>query len=86
FGVDATISEGLVSNAIAVKTAVAGVSLCEYAPNSFKVSMRGKDFNVRDVCRQFGGNGHVVAAGCMINGFLEDVIERIVRAFSFEME
>ncbi|MGN1066906.1 MAG: bifunctional oligoribonuclease/PAP phosphatase NrnA [Candidatus Fimimonas sp.] len=86
FGVDATISEGLVSNAIAVKTAVAGVSLCEYAPNSFKVSMRGKDFNVRDVCRQFGGNGHLVAAGCMINGFLEDVIERIVRAFSFEME
>lgn len=83
FGVDATVSEGLVTNAISVKTAVAGVSLCEYSPNSFKVSMRGKDFNVRDICKHFGGNGHLVASGCMINGFLEDVIERIVREFSF---
>ncbi len=86
YGLDATASEGLVSNAISIETAVAGVSLCEYSENSFKVSMRGKEFNVRDICRQFGGNGHVVAAGCMINGMLEDVIERIVRAFSFEME
>lgn len=84
FGVDSTVSEGLVTNAIAVETAVAGVSLCEYAPNAFRVSMRGKDFNVRDICRQFGGNGHVVAAGCRIDGFLEDVIERIVRAFGIE--
>lgn len=86
YGVDATVSEGIVGNAIAVTTAVAGVSLCEYAPNSFKVSMRGKDFNVRDICRQFGGNGHIVAAGCMINGMLEDVIERIVREFSFVID
>lgn len=48
--------------------------------------MRGKDFNVRDICRQFGGNGHLVAAGCMINGLLEDVIERIVRAVSIALE
>ena len=86
YGVDSTASEGLVTNAIAVETALAGVSLCEYAPNAFRVSMRGKDFNVRDVCRQFGGNGHLVAAGCRIDGFLEDVIERIVRAFQIEME
>lgn len=86
YGVDATASEGLVTNAIAVETAVAGVSLCEYSPNSFRISMRGKEFNVRDICRQFGGGGHLVAAGCKIDGFLEDVIERIVRAFGIEME
>lgn len=86
FGVDATASEGMVQYAISVETAVAGVSLCEYTPNCFKVSMRGKDFNVRDVCRTFGGNGHVVAAGCEIHGLLEDVIEQIVRAFSWTME
>lgn len=86
YGADATVSEGLVTNAIAVASAAAGVSLCEYSPDSFKVSMRGKDFNVRDICRRFGGNGHLVAAGCMINGMLEDVIERIVREFSFVMD
>lgn len=86
FGVDATASEGMVQHAIGVETAVAGVSLCEYAPNCFKVSMRGKNFNVRDVCRTFGGNGHIVAAGCEIHGFLEDVIEEVVRAFSWTMD
>ena len=86
YGAQPSDSEGIVQNAIAVDTAIGGVSLCEYAENSFKVSMRGKDFNVRDICRQFGGNGHVVAAGCMINGLLEDVIEKIVRAFGIAFE
>ena len=86
FQCEATASEGMVQLAISVETAVAGVSLCEYAPNCFKVSMRGKNFNVRDICREFGGGGHVVAAGCEIHGLLEDVIEQVVRAFSFTME
>lgn len=86
FDVEPTISEGLVTNAIAVESALAGVSLCEFSPECFKVSMRGKNFNVRDICKQFGGGGHLVASGCMINGMLEDVIDRIVREFSFCME
>ncbi len=85
-GTDHTASEGIVNYAIGVETAVAGVSLCEYAPNVFKVSMRGKEFNVRDVCKEFGGGGHLVAAGCMISGYLEDVIERIVRVFGWTLE
>lgn len=85
-GADQTASEGIVTYAISLETAVAGVSLCEYAPNVFKVSMRGKEFNVRDVCKEFGGGGHLVASGCMISGYLEDVIERIVRVFSWTME
>ncbi len=85
-GADQTASEGIVTYAISLETAVAGVSLCEYAPNVFKVSMRGKEFNVRDVCKEFGGGGHLVASGCMISGYLEDVIERIVRVFSWTLE
>ena len=86
FGCTPIASEGMVYYAISVETAVAGVSLCEYAENCFKVSMRGKNFNVRDVCRTFGGGGHLVAAGCEIHGLLEDVIEQIVRQFSFTMD
>lgn len=85
-GADISASEGLVSYAIAVETTVAAVSLFEYKPNVFKVSMRGKNFNVRDVCKEFGGGGHLVASGCMISGYLEDVIERVVRVFSWTME
>ena len=47
--------------------------------------MRGKDFSVRNVCNEFGGGGHVLAAGCLINGFLEDVIEKIVRAVGYSI-
>lgn len=81
YGADASASEGLVQNALAVDSAVAAVSLCEYSTESFKVSMRGNNFDVRQVCRSFGGNGHLHAAGCMINGIFEDVVEKIVRAF-----
>lgn len=84
-GLDQSTTSGIVSYAIDIDTARVGVCICEFAPNSFKVSMRGKDFNVREVCNQFGGDGHISAAGCKINGFLEDVIEKIVRAVGFSI-
>lgn len=83
FGLDSTATSGLVSYAINVDTACCGVCITEYANEVYKVSMRGKDFSVRDVCKEFGGGGHLLASGCMINGMLEDVIEKIVRVVGF---
>lgn len=85
FGLDENASEGLVNKAINVTSAVVGVSLCEYSRENFKVSMRGKNFNVRDICNTFGGGGHLYASGCRIDGMLEDVIEKIVREISFSL-
>lgn len=82
-GADFSATSGIVQYAINIDTAKAGVMMTEYAPNVFKVSMRGKDFSVRDICREFGGGGHLYAAGCMISGFLEDVIEKIVRVVGY---
>lgn len=79
FGLDENATEGFVQYAINVQSALVGVSLCQHAPNVYKVSMRGKDFDVRTICQQFGGGGHLFASGCMVSGLLEDVIERIVR-------
>ena len=76
-------SSFLVQYAINIDTAKIGVCMTEYAPNVYKVSMRGKDFSVRDVCKEFGGGGHVLASACMISGFLEDVIEKIVRVVGY---
>lgn len=73
----------LVQYAINVDSAKIGVCMTEYAPNVYKVSMRGKAFSVRDVCKEFGGGGHVLASACMISGFLEDVIEKIVRVVGY---
>lgn len=83
FGLDHTTTAGIVSYTIDIDTAIVGVCICEVTPNHYKVSMRGKDFSVRDVCKEFGGGGHIVAAGCRIDGFLEDVIEKIVRVVGF---
>ena len=77
-GVNATATEGLVQYAINVDSAVVGVSICEHAQNAYKISMRGKGFDVRQICEEFGGGGHVNASGCMISGFFEDVVEKIV--------
>ena len=76
-------SSFLVQYAINIDTAKVGVCMTEYSPNVYKVSIRGKDFNVRDVCKEFGGGGHVLASACMISGFLEDVIEKIVRVVGY---
>ncbi len=83
FNADLNATSGIVQNAINVDSAKVGVMLTEYSPNVYKVSMRGKDFSVREVCQQFGGGGHVLAAGCMISGFLEDVIDKIVRVVGY---
>lgn len=47
--------------------------------NGYKVSLRSNYYvNVSDVCVTFGGGGHIKAAGCDIQGSLEDVKERII--------
>lgn len=82
-GLELGATSGIVQHAINIDTAKVGVCMTEYAPNTFKVSMRGKNFSVRDVCKEFGGGGHVLAAACMISGFLEDVIDKIVRVVGY---
>lgn len=85
FGLDPSITSGIVSYAIDIDTAKVGVCICEFAKNDYKVSMRGKNCSVRDICAEFGGGGHLYAAGCKISGFLEDVIEKIVRAVGYSI-
>ena len=82
-GADFSETSWIVQHAIDVDTAKVGVMLTEYGANVYKVSMRGKNYSVRDVCQQFDGGGHMYASGCMISGFLEDVIEKIVRTVGF---
>ena len=83
FGLDFNATTGIVQYAVNVDTAKIGICMTEYAPNVYKVSMRGKDFSVREICQEFGGGGHMFASACMISGFLEDVIEKIVRVVGY---
>jgi phosphoesterase RecJ-like protein len=55
---------------------------------SFRVSMRSNEggANVAELCARFGGGGHVRAAGCMLFGELEEVIDRLQYTVSQYLE
>ena len=45
----------------------------------YKVSLRSKEYvNVADVALMLGGGGHVRAAGCFVQGTVEEVKEKIL--------
>lgn len=83
FDLDISVTTGLVRYAININTVKVGVCITESADETYKVSMRGKDCSVSDICKEFGGGGHTLAAGCRICGMLEDVIEKIVRTVGY---
>jgi phosphoesterase RecJ-like protein len=76
-------SDGFVEYLKELKGVKVVVLLRELESGRCKVSMRSKnDIDVGRVCQRFGGGGHKNAAGCIVNGKLEDVKELIKRAVS----
>ncbi|MCX8023021.1 MAG: bifunctional oligoribonuclease/PAP phosphatase NrnA [Syntrophorhabdaceae bacterium] len=58
------------------------VLLREISKNKYKVSMRSKgNVDVADICSVFGGGGHKNAAGCVIEGTLEEVRQKLKKEF-----
>lgn len=82
-GAELTDTSVLVNFAVDVDTSRVGIAITECNKDEFKVSMRGKDVCVRLVCEEFGGGGHDLAAGCKLQGPLEEVIEKLIRTVGF---
>ena len=77
------VTEGFIDYPLTVDSVEVAISLLETGKNRYKISLRSKGkVNVNEVAGTFGGGGHVMASGCMICGFYEDVKERIIRAIS----
>lgn len=65
--------------------AIKGVELAlfyrEMEANKYKVSLRSKYFlDVNKLAAQFGGGGHQRAAGCIMEGGLEEIQRRMLKA------
>ena len=45
-----------------------------------KVSLRSRKASINQVAAQFGGGGHPMAAGCVVQGTLDSVRDRVVSA------
>ena len=48
--------------------------------DQWQISLRSAPADVAAVARQFGGGGHARAAGCDVNGPLDEVIARVLAA------
>jgi bifunctional oligoribonuclease and PAP phosphatase NrnA len=74
-------SSGLVNFLADVDSAVMGVVLGEMADGTIRVGMRSvPPYDVAEVAAQFGGGGHTLAAGCTLEGPLDEAERRIVAA------
>ncbi len=70
-------------NVIGVRVAVA---ISEVREQNFKVSIRtGEDVDSSKIALMFGGGGHKNAAGFRVNGYYEDVVEKILKAVRDEI-
>jgi phosphoesterase RecJ-like protein len=76
-------TEGLVNLPLGAREIVAVALLKRQKPGVFRVSLRSKGaVNVRDVVTNWGGGGHVNAAGCTVAGTFEEVRDAMVSAMS----
>ena len=75
-------NEGLVEIGRDIEGVEVSILIREKA-NGYKVSLRSNDYvNVSDICVVFGGGGHIKAAGCNMNGTLEECKEKIINEIS----
>ena len=73
-------TEGIINELIDIDNVKVAYALSEVGDKNFKLSVRTKNpIDASEIAATFGGGGHKNAAGCRVNGYLEDVIEKIVK-------
>lgn len=84
---DITHTEGIVNYALNIRGVQVGVLLTQSENKSFKISLRAKPgCNVDAVAKDFGGGGHILAAGCMVYGTKTKVIQLLVQSIKKKMQ
>jgi bifunctional oligoribonuclease and PAP phosphatase NrnA len=82
-GTNREYTEGFVEHIKEIRSVDVACLMREVGNGKFKVSMRSKgEFNVAAVAYRFGGGGHQKAAGCTIEGSIEEVKNKLIEAFS----
>lgn len=62
------------------------VSLAEVGEKRYKISFRTKKYANAAACAQvFGGGGHIRAAGCRMQGYFEDVYQKVLEIAIHEL-
>lgn len=86
-GADNAETEGFVAFPLSVETVEVAASLLEVKKGQYKVSLRSKEYaDVNRIAGVYGGGGHVRAAGCMLFGEIEDILDRLSYTVSQYLE
>ena len=79
--------EGVAAISRSVEGVLAGVTIKESEKNVFKISLRTYEpLDASNICGRLGGGGHRAAAGCTVNGSLDEVKEKILASVKQELE
>ena len=72
------MTEGFIDYPLTVDSVEVAISLLETGKNRYKISLRSKGkVNVNEIASIYGGGGHVLASGAVLNGYLEDIIDKL---------
>lgn len=75
--------EGIAGMSVQAEGVKVGVIIKEKDKGKFKISMRSaSDVDVSAICQKMGGGGHVKAAGCTLEGDLDDVKLRLLTSIA----
>ena len=78
YGADNGMTEGFVDFPLNVDTVEVAASIMEVKKGQYKISLRSKSYaDVNKIAGVYGGGGHVRAAGCMLFGDLEEIIDKL---------
>lgn len=87
FGVTTKDLGGIVEQMRLTEGVECAIFLYETAPLEYKVSLRSKKYlDVNKVAGNFGGGGHVRAAGCTMRGTVHDVINNLAERIEQEFK
>ena len=78
FAVGKDCTEGLTEKLRAISTTEIAFLAKEIGYNLTKFSMRSKSIDVAEICSKFGGGGHKLAAGCVIELPVKKAVERML--------
>jgi phosphoesterase RecJ-like protein len=81
-------TEGLIDTIRAIDGVMVAAFFEELGDDRVRISLRSKSpkIDVSKVCGQFGGGGHILAAGARIRGSLVEVQEKVLQAIDHEFD
>lgn len=78
--------DGIVEQMRITRGVEVAILLLETGPQEYKVSMRSNDFvDVSQVAVYFGGGGHKKAAGCSLQGSVQDVLAHLMARIELQL-